>query len=154
MESLNVSARQGCNPKVRQIRDTVDCDNPVAAAICRDDQCVALPGLAFRVSTITRSTWASDTVRGRPGRGSSSKPSTRSTRNRDRHVMTVGRDAPTSRATSLLDKPSAHAKTIRARNANACAVERLRVNNSSASRSSTLNTTGVSFGPGNPPIPN
>src|SRR5882757_6190500 len=128
VDSLNDSDRHGCRPNVRQIRDTVDCDIPVALAIDRLDQWVALRGLDSSVSTITRSTSASVTVRGRPGRASSYRPSTRWATNRDRHVPTVGSDTPNSRDTSLLDRPSAQASTIRARIANACAVVRLRVN--------------------------
>jgi hypothetical protein len=68
VDSLNVSDRHGCSPNVRQIRETVDCDIPVALAI---DQCVALRGFDSSVSTMTRSTSASVTVRGRPGQASS-----------------------------------------------------------------------------------
>jgi len=58
---------------------------------------------------------------GRPGRGSSTNPSTRSATNRPRHFPTVAGVTRRSSATSLFDKPSAHASTIRDRNANACA---------------------------------
>jgi hypothetical protein len=64
---------------------------PTSAAIDRVDQCVASLGAVSRVLTMTASTWSSLIVRGRPGRGSSSKPSRRSARNRDRHFATVAR---------------------------------------------------------------
>jgi hypothetical protein len=44
---------------------------------------------------------------GRPGRGSSTRPSKRSVSNRDRHLPTVGRDTPSRYATSTFDKPPA-----------------------------------------------
>jgi len=89
-------------------------------------------------------------VRGRPGRGSSDSPSNRSTRNRERHFDTVPRDNSSSCATSEMVPPSAHANTIRARNANACAVFRRRAHPTSTERSSQDNTTGSSFGSASP----
>jgi hypothetical protein len=88
-DSFQVSCRCGCNPNARQIRETAVCDNPTSAASDRVDQCVASFGVVSRVVVITRSTSASAIVRGRPGRGSSSRPSSRSTANRLRHFVTV-----------------------------------------------------------------
>lgn len=46
--------RLGANPRL--IRDTVDCDIPIAAAIDRVDRCVSCPGVSPSVLVITRST--------------------------------------------------------------------------------------------------
>jgi hypothetical protein len=56
VDSLNVSLRSGCRPKVRQIRLTVDWLSPLAWAIERVDQCVASLGVDSNVLTITAST--------------------------------------------------------------------------------------------------
>jgi hypothetical protein len=77
-DSFQVSCRWGCNPKARQILETAVCDRPTSAAIERVDQCVASFGVVSKVVLITRSTSASTIVRGRPGRSSSSRPSSRS----------------------------------------------------------------------------
>ena len=74
-ESFHVSWRWGCSPNARQIRDTALCESPTSAAIDLVDQCVASGGVDSSVLTITSSTRASLTVRGRPGRGSSRSPS-------------------------------------------------------------------------------
>src|SRR6266480_1567292 len=55
-DSLNASVWCGFSPKARQMRLTADWLIPVAAAIERVDQCVALAGLSSSVFTITRST--------------------------------------------------------------------------------------------------
>ena len=70
-DSLNVSVWCGFNPNARQIRLTALWLIPVAAAIERVDQCVAVRGCSSSVFTITRSTSSSLIVRGLPGRGSS-----------------------------------------------------------------------------------
>src|SRR3990172_1344481 len=54
-ESLNASVRCGLSPKARQMRLTAVWLIPVAAAIERVDQCVALAGCSSSVFTITRS---------------------------------------------------------------------------------------------------
>ena len=97
-DNFQESCRCGCSPKARQIRDTAVCDKPTSAAIERVDQCVASFGAVSRVVVITRSTSASAIVRGRPGRGSSSSPSSRSVANRLRHLPTVSRVIPSSSA--------------------------------------------------------
>ena len=55
----------------------------------------------------------------RPGRGSSCSPSSRRAANRRRHLLTVRSVTPRRAATSRLVAPSAHANTIRQRNASA-----------------------------------
>jgi hypothetical protein len=89
LDSFHVSCRWGCNPNARQIRETAVCDSPTSAARERVDQCVAVFGVDSNVRTITSSTCASVTVRGRPGRGSSTSPSNRLIANRERHLRTV-----------------------------------------------------------------
>ena len=72
--------------------------------------------------TTTSSTLSNRIEGGRPGRGSSSNPSRRWSTNRPRHLATVCAITRKSAATCLFVAPgSAQAKTIRARNANACA---------------------------------
>src|SRR5207302_10203531 len=53
-DSLNVSARCGLSPNARQIRPTADWDIPVARAIRRVLQWVALAGLVSSVRVTTR----------------------------------------------------------------------------------------------------
>src|SRR5581483_7431647 len=117
VESLNVSARCGLSPNARQIRPTADGDNPLARAIRRVLQWVALVGRVSSVRVTTRSTSASVTVRGAPGRGSSVSPSSRRATNRLRHVPTVAAQTPSRSATALLEVSPAQARTIRARRA-------------------------------------
>lgn len=69
VDGLNVWARCGARASARQIREMVDCDMPVAAAIDLVDQPVALFGVSSSVLTMTRSTSASVIFRGTPGRG-------------------------------------------------------------------------------------
>jgi hypothetical protein len=89
LDSFHVSWRCGASPNARQILWTADCVSPTSAAIDRVDQCVAFFGVDSNVRPITSSTWRSLTVRGRPGRRSSSRPSSRSAANRLRHLRTV-----------------------------------------------------------------
>ena len=79
--------------------------SPSCAAIDRVDQCVASFGVVSSVATITASTCSSVTVRGRPGRGSSSSPSSRSSTNRLRHRRTVLSDTPSRSAISVFEPP-------------------------------------------------
>jgi hypothetical protein len=115
VDSLNVCDRCGASAKARQIRETVDCDMPVAAAIDLVDQCVAFFGVSSSVLTTTRSTSASVIFRGTPGRGSSHKPSRPRSRNRRRQVRTVSGVIRSRRETSMIEWPSAHSSTIRDR---------------------------------------
>jgi len=137
----------GLRPKARQIRETADWDMPADRAIDRVDQCVSPPaGSCSSVAVITFSTCSSVTVRGRPGRGSSPSPSSRDARNRDRHFDTVALELPRPAATSPTVPPTAQASTIRDRSASACAVLRHRAHPSRTCRSSSVSTTGSSFG--------
>lgn len=84
--SLKGSARCGCSPKARQIRETAVWERPTSRAIERVDQWVASFGIDSSVLTTTSSTLSSEIVRGRPGRGSSSSPSQRCSVKRPRHL--------------------------------------------------------------------
>ena len=99
LDSLNPSVRWGLSSKAFQIRPIEDFDSPVRSAIFARDQCVAFGGVDSSVSTTTCSTWSTLISAGRPGRGSSTKPSRRCSRNRDRHFRTVGSDTDTTLVT-------------------------------------------------------
>jgi hypothetical protein len=75
-------------PDARQ-RETAVCDKPASRAMVRVLQCVAASGTLSSVLAITASTRASPIVRGAPGRGASSRPSSRCCTNRARHFETV-----------------------------------------------------------------
>ena len=115
--------------------------SPERRAIERVLQCVASAGVVSNVSVTTLSTSASVILRGAPDRGSSTRPSKRRSKNRDRHFPTVGFDRFNSAATSVFVLPSAHLRTIRARCANAWAVfgRRTHCSNVSFSSSERLN---------------
>jgi hypothetical protein len=130
------------------MRCTADCVSPTSRAIDRVDQCVASLGVDSSVLVITSSTCASVTVRGLPGRGSSTSPSKRSTANRLRHLVTIARTTPTRSAISVFFSPSAANSTIRERCANACALIRRRAHASNCSRSSSLNSIATATGLG------
>jgi hypothetical protein len=141
-DSLNVSTRWGFKPKARQIRLIADWDMPVVLAIDRVDQCVASSGFSCSVLTTTTSTSSSVTVRGDPGRGSSTSPSSRLATNRLRHLPTVASATPRRAATSRLVGPSAQASTIFDRNARDWGLFGRRAHRSSVSCSSSVSTSG------------
>jgi hypothetical protein len=142
-DSLKGSVRCGLSPNAFQIRPIVDLLNPDRLAIDARDQCVASLGVSSRVATTTASTCSSVIVRGTPGRGSSTSPSSRRVTNRARHLPTVGSDTPSSAATCLLVAPVAHASTIRHRNANAWELLARRDQRSSVWRSSSVKINGA-----------
>src|SRR4029453_12858100 len=143
LDSLNPSARCGLSPNAFQIRPTVDLLSPDRLAIDARDQCVASAGVSSNVATITASTCSSVIVRGTPGRGSSTSPSSRRATNRERHLPTVGSDTPRSAATCLFVVPVAHASTIRQRNANAWELLARRDQRVSVWRSSSVKINGA-----------
>jgi hypothetical protein len=143
LDSLKVSVRCGLSRNAFQIRPTVDLLSPDRLAIDARDQCVASLGVSSRVATTTASTCSSVIVRGAPGRGSSTSPSSRRVTNRDRHLPTVGSDTPSSAATCLLVAPVAHASTIRQRNANAWELLARRDQRPSVARSSSVKINGA-----------
>ena len=114
------------NPKARQIRQTALWLRPVAVAIARLLQCVASSGRVSKVRVTTCSTCASVIRRGAPGRGSSSKPSSRCCRKRCRHLLTICGVTRCCCATTWFSCPAAQPRISRARWARACAVVRRR----------------------------
>ena len=95
------------------MRCTVTLLTPVALAIVRTDQCVALAGVSRVVLAITSASFATRTDGVRPLRGAScSIPASRSAANRFRQVPTVRRVHPRSAAISSFRRPTAAARTI------------------------------------------
>jgi hypothetical protein len=86
-------------------------------AIERSDQCVVPGGVASNVSRTVSAISPSPILRGVPGLGSSSKPSSRCAAKRRRHLPTVLASAPTSAQIALFSNPAAAPSTIRARRA-------------------------------------
>jgi hypothetical protein len=128
----------------RQIRPIVDLDSPDLAAIDVRDHCVAFVGESSNVATITSATLSNRIDGGRPGRGSSTKPSTRDWTNRRRHLLTVFGATLRSAATCLFVAPgAAHASTIRDRSARACADFARRDHRTSCSRSTSESTNST-----------
>lgn len=78
LDSFHKSCLWGANPNALHTRDTIDCEKPRCSAIDRVDQWVAPGGVVSGVAVIKASICSSPTARGRPGRGSSSSPSQRS----------------------------------------------------------------------------
>jgi hypothetical protein len=147
VESLKVSTRCGRSAKARQMRTTADWLRPVALASERVLQCVAPGGAASRVVVTARSTCSSVILRGAPGRGSSSRPSSPRSAKRRRHSATVGRLTPSASATPPFVLPgAAQASTIRARVASACPVLRRRTQPCSRARSSAERVIGTACG--------
>jgi hypothetical protein len=148
--SFHVSVRCGLRPDARQIRETAVWFSPVSAAIVRVDQCVSWPRpFCVSVLVITTSTCSSVILRGAPGRGASARPSSRLSRNRDRHLRVISRDTPNRAATAVTGSVpafSAQASTILARSASAWDVFRLRASASSAPLSSSVSTSGPASG--------
>jgi hypothetical protein len=147
VDSLKVSTRCGLSPNARQIRLIADCDMPSWRARLRVDQWVASAGVVSKVATSTCSTCSSVMVRAAPGRGSSASPSRRRATNRDRHLVTVGREMPSLAATSALLAPSAQASTIRQRSASAWPDVARRAHRCSVIRSSSESASSGSLGP-------
>src|SRR5947209_6609535 len=110
-------------------------------------QCVAAWGLLSKVRVMTSSTWLSLIERGAPGRGSSINPASRSSRNRLRHLPTVGSVTRSCWATRVLLRPEAQANTMRDRNANRCALLGRRTHCSNFKRSSSDKVTSFNGRP-------
>lgn len=77
-------------------------------------QCVAPTGVVCSVLAIMASMRASSIVLGVPDRGALSKPSSRCSTKRARHLPTICWVTCCRAATTLLSRPSAHARTMRA----------------------------------------
>jgi hypothetical protein len=147
VDSLKVSTRYGLSPNARQIREIADGDMPTCRASPLVDQWVASLGEASNVSSSTRSICSSVIVRAAPGRGSSTRPSSRRATNRERHLVTVGRDTPSRAATAWLLAPSAQASTIRHRSASAWPEVARLAQRCSVARSSSDSASSGSLGP-------
>jgi hypothetical protein len=106
-------------------------------------QWLAFAGIDSSVLVTTSSTCLSVIERGAPGRGSSSKPSNRFTRNLSRHLQTVACVIFKRFATVPLLNPSSQPSTIRARIAMACPVLGRRANIASFSFSSDVTLSGL-----------
>ncbi len=141
-DSLNVDSFHGLRPNAFQMRTTAVCVIPVERAMSRVDQCDAPFGVSSNVFTMTRSTWSSVMLRGAPGRGSSTRPSRRSSTKRRRHFPTAAWLTPSSAATCLLSDPPAQANTIFDRRANDCGVFGRRAHRSRVVCSSSFSTRG------------
>ena len=85
--------------------ETVDGAWPTALAIERSDQCMAPGGVVSSVSRMVSAIASSPILRGVPGLGSSSKPSSRCAAKRRRHLPTVLASAPTSTQMALVLQP-------------------------------------------------
>ena len=144
-EILKDSTTCGCNPKVRQMRPTVEALTPACSAILRVLQWVRPFGLLSSVVTRIDSTSASDTVRGAPGLGSSYSASTRPTLNRCRHVPPVTCEQRSFAATATFDSPRALLRTILARKAT-CRFVRARLASRSSSTRSAAVTSNLALG--------
>ena len=119
VDSLKVPVKCGLRSNLRQIRPIADLLSPARLAIEARDQCVASWGISSSVAVMTSSTLSSRIDGGRPGRGSSTSPSSRFAANLPRHLLTVAGSTRRSAAACLFDAPSAHASTILARSASA-----------------------------------
>ena len=144
-EILKDSTTCGCNPKVRQMRPTVEALTPACSAILRVLQWVRPFGLLSNVVTRIDSTSASDRVRGAPGLGSSSSASTRPTLNRCRHLPTVTFEQRSFAATATFDSPRVLLRTILARKATCRFVRARLASRSSATRSAAV-TSNLALG--------
>ena len=103
---MNVSTGHGCTPYSRHAVAIVPLLIPRWRPNSREDQCVTpyfFGGGANVTATIRR--WS--IVRGRPERGSSSRPASPSAAYRLRQSITVGRDTPTLSAIATFASPSA-----------------------------------------------
>ena len=105
----------------------------------RNDQCVAPAGGISSVRRMVSAIASSPILRGVPGLGSSSSPSSRCSAKRRRHLPTVFASASTSAQIALFSSPAAAASTIRARRAIAWPVLRARASDSNSRRSAALN---------------
>lgn len=106
------------------MRCTLETDTPLTLDVPRELQRMASAGRLSNVCTMIASMRSSSIERGAPQRGFVVQPSTPCSTERRRHLPTVACANPKSAAMSLFCLPSAHARTIRARIASACAVLR------------------------------
>ena len=126
---------------------------PTALAMERSDQWVAPAGVVSSVRRMVSAISSSPILRGVPGLGSSSSPSSRCAAKRRRHLPTVFASALTSAQIALFSKPVAAANTIRARRAIAWPVLWARASDSSSRRSAALSTIDTAGLPIAVPLP-
>lgn len=100
VESLKFSCQCGLRPKACQLRTMAFWFQPLAAAMGRVLQCVALAGRVSSVRVTTASTLASVSLRGCPGRGKSPSACSPPARKRSRHAPTVRAVTPNLAATA------------------------------------------------------
>jgi hypothetical protein len=111
-DSSNVWLRCGCKANAAHIRRIVVWEKPLSAAIER----TSASRRPVFCATSARSRQQPDRDRSfEVGRASSRRPSQRSFKKRRRHLPTVCSWRPSSAATSLLAKPSAHRRMTRHR---------------------------------------
>lgn len=119
---------------------------PVSAATERTLQWVEpSTGLVCSVVLIRPARRSSSMLRGGPGRTSSYSPATRRAMKRVRHLPTVALVRPRRAAIELLVSPSALLRTMRTRTLSAAGRDRLRANDVSCVRSSSV-ISNVAFG--------
>src|SRR5215203_4600065 len=122
---------------------------PKRSASSRDDQCVT-PSRAGGGVSVSVTIRRGSTDRFRPERFSSASPAMPCSAYRIRHVFTVGRLTPTSRAMSTFGVPPAASNTIRARAASPARPALDRVSPTSSSRSPSRNSKGSALTPAIP----
>ena len=109
---LNPSVRCAWRPKALQILPIVEADCPEWRAVLARDQCVAPWGLDSRALMMTCPTCSTPVTGACPSWARRPARQRRSA-NPPRRLRTVGSDIPTRRATSALDAPVEHSRTIR-----------------------------------------
>ncbi len=113
-DSLNVDSSHGLRPNAFQMRTTAVCVIPVEPAMSRLST-NATPPSGFPPTFLHDDPFnlVVGDARGAPGRGSSTRPSRRSSTKRRRHFPTVAWLTPSSAATCLLSDPPAQAYDLR-----------------------------------------
>src|SRR5471030_3281757 len=111
--TMRLQAKRAPDPTHRRLRQTTFTRHGARAPMCRFGR------LFFQCLGMSASTRASSMVRGAPGRGASSSPSSRCLRKRARHFVTVWGVTSSVSATTLLLVPLAQLRTMRERKASA-----------------------------------
>ena len=144
LDSLNWRTRCGCRPWRRQMRCTELTLMPVAVAIMAAVQWVAAAGGSVKVRATTRSATAAPSGAMRERRVlSRSRPSYPSSAKRSCQRHTQVFDLPVWRMISLVPRPSALSRTIRARHTCFWAALRFRASASNRRRSARLTVTMI-----------
>ena len=145
VDSLKVSCR--CGLRSNSLPDPPDgrlATAPMRAAIDARDQCVALPASAPASPRSPPRPGPDRIDGGRPGRGLVDQPVQPALHEPAPATCPPSRlRHPSFAATCLLASPSAHASTIRDRNANACDDFARRAHRTNCARSSSVNTNSA-----------